>query len=287
MRDNFLSRSFPLKLTRGNPYSGYATHDPTQGRCHTTDHCCSLHRSLFRFLSEFPMHNHFRVASPCIESPNTYYTTNVQPIADNISSTSALKPVSVCSLLTDQAAVRSHKTLPRVSQGYFRRNLTRAWTKPLQWLRHASPAQSRYHSSNHCSLNRISSGPERISSANLFQVVSRPELNLLNHNMRQVQAIACEISRTPALTRLTIHRPRNVLLSLTKLLSAATRVVCRPYEVIVATHLPRINHRTHAQVSEILRENHDHSQCHTDSPVSACSHSYSPGGMFSNHSPGC
>ena len=28
---------------------------------------------------------------PCIESPNTYYPTNVQPIADNISTTSALK----------------------------------------------------------------------------------------------------------------------------------------------------------------------------------------------------
>ena len=114
------------------------------------------------------MHNHFRVVSPCIESPNTYDPTNIQPIADNISSTSALKPVSVCSFLTNQAAVCSHKTLPRVSQGYIRRNLTRSWTKRLQWLRHASLAQSRYHSSGHCSLNRISSGPERISNAKPF-----------------------------------------------------------------------------------------------------------------------
>ena len=143
MTDNFLPQSFsPCNLTRENLYySGYATHDPAQARCHTLDHC-SLHRSLFRFRSEFPMHN----LSGWYHLALNHLTHNIRQMFNLSRIISQAHqplrgyldfPVSACSLLTNQAAVRSHKILPSVSQGYFPRNLSRAWTKPLHRLRHA------------------------------------------------------------------------------------------------------------------------------------------------------
>ena len=90
MTDKFLSqRSFPLKLIRENLYSGDATHDPAQGRGHTSNHC-SLHHSFFGFPSAFPMHDHFRVVSRLAFNHPKHIIRHVQTIAYNISSTSAL-----------------------------------------------------------------------------------------------------------------------------------------------------------------------------------------------------
>ena len=44
-----------LKPYPGKPLQWLTTHDPAQGRCHTSDHC-SLHHSFFRFPSAFTMH---------------------------------------------------------------------------------------------------------------------------------------------------------------------------------------------------------------------------------------
>ena len=166
MTDKFFSkRFFPLNLTRENIYSGYVTHDPAQGRCHTSDHC-SPHQFL-------PVPKRFLQCTIVSEWCHTLHCITLDILSGKCSSyrVQYLKHINrsrhVLFLLTRllSAATRlfltSHRALFLETLPGHEKNLYSGYATH-------DPAQIRCHSSDHCSLNYISSGPRALFQCTTF-----------------------------------------------------------------------------------------------------------------------